>query len=340
VLGLAIYLALHGKIEYGYILTFSMLFLNVMAPLSEVHRIIDEGHESSLRVGDLIDILATPTDTSFDTPKTHKSALDVPGPLVRVEDLRVEYVAADGRPRCGLESISLAIGRGERIGIAGRSGSGKSTWLKVLLRLTHPCGGRVWFGGVPLEHVPRESIAELIGYVGQQPFVFSGTIEENIAYGVDNATPEAIQRAAQMACIDDEILAMPGGYEAEVAERGQNLSGGQRQRLALARLFLKDPPIFILDEATSALDTISERCVQRALAATRPDRTVIVVAHRLSTLLDTDRILVFDQGRIVESGSYTELVRQGGVFAELLRHAEEAASPSSEPVEEPALSAS
>jgi ATP-binding cassette subfamily B protein len=339
VLGLAIYLALHQRIGYGDILTFSMLFLNVMNPLSEVHRIIDEGHESSLRVGDLLDILGTPTDPSFDTPAAREPDLDVPGPVIRVEDLRVEYVTADGRRQPALGGIGLAIHRGERVGIAGRSGSGKSTWLKVLLRLTHPCDGRVWLGGLPLEEVSREAIARLIGYVGQSPFVFAGSIEENISYGVEGATPQAVRRAAQMACIDDEVLAMPGGYEAPVAERGQNLSGGQRQRLALARLFLKNPPILILDEATSALDNISERCVQRWLASTRPDRTILLVAHRLSTLLDTDRILVFDHGQIAESGSYQDLVRYGGVFADLLWHAQEATSPGDKPAEEPALSA-
>jgi ATP-binding cassette subfamily B protein len=262
----------------------------------------------------------------------------------------VEYQTADGRRKQALQGIDLAIRRGEWVGIAGRSGGGKSTWLKVLLRLTHPSGGRVSFGGVPLEDVSRQAIGHLIGYVGQVPFVFSGTIEENIAYGVDSASPEAIRRAAEMACIHDEILAMPAGYQAPVAERGQNLSGGQRQRLALARLFLKNPPILILDEATSALDNISERNVQRALAAARADRTVILVAHRLSTLLDADRILVFDNGQIVESGSYDELVQRGGVFSELLFCSQEPsggrASPEPsadgepEPEGEPALSAS
>jgi ATP-binding cassette subfamily B protein len=329
VLGLAIFLALKGQIEYGDILTFSMLFLNVMTPLSEVHRIIDEGQESSLRVGDLLDILATPADTSFETSAGRQPDLDIPGPLILANGLRVEYPMADGRTRRALDGVGLAIRRGERIGIAGRSGSGKSTWLKVLLRLTHPCGGEMWFGGVPLAEVSRQAIGRLVGYVGQSPFVFAGTIEENITYGIDGAKPEAVRRAAEMACIHDEIMAMPGGYQAEVAERGQNLSGGQRQRLALARLFLKDPPLLILDEATSALDTISERCVQRALSATQPDRTVLLVAHRLSTLLDTDRILVFDGGQIVESGTYDELVLRGGVFTDLLRHAQEASAPSS-----------
>ncbi len=329
VLGLAIFLALEGQIEYGDILTFSMLFLNVMTPLSEVHRIIDEGQESSLRVGDLLDILGMPADSSFEAPAGRAPDLDLPGPLILADGLRVEYPMADGRTRLALDGVGLAIRRGERIGIAGRSGSGKSTWLKVLLRLTHPCAGGMWFGGVPLAELSREAIGRLVGYVGQVPFVFAGTIEENITYGIDGASPEDVRRAAEMACIHDEILAMPGGYQAEVAERGQNLSGGQRQRLALARLFLKDPPVLILDEATSALDTISERCVQRSLSATRPDRTVLLVAHRLSTLLDTDRILVFDGGQIVERGTYDELVCRGGVFTDLLRHAQEASAPSS-----------
>jgi ATP-binding cassette subfamily B protein len=349
VLGLAIYLAIYRITDFADILTFSMLFLNVMTPLSEVHRIIDEGHEASLRVGDLLVMLASPNDPSFKTPPTPRPDLNCRGPLIAVNDLRVRYVTADGGTRLALDGLSLAIRRGERIGIAGRSGGGKSTWLKVLLRLAHPDAGRVRFGGLPLDKVSREAIGEMVGYVGQVPFVFAGTIEENIAYGVEGATPEAVRLAATKACIHEEIMSMPGGYRAVVAERGQNLSGGQRQRLALARLFLKNPPVIILDEATSALDTISERCVQRAIVETRRDRTVILVAHRLSTLLEADRILVFDNGRIVESGTYSQLVQAGGVFAELLMCAENASSPTPAPDEdgtagegdrtEPALSA-
>ena len=173
----------------------------------------------------------------------------------------------------------------------------------------------------------------MIGYVGQNPFVFSGTIAENIAYGCEHATIDQIREAARMACIDKEIANMPGEYQARVSERGQNLSGGQRQRIALARVFLKNPPILILDEGTSALDNISERRVQRAIHAARTDRTVILVAHRLSTLLDTDRIFVFDEGRVAETGTYNDLVRANGVFTELvLSAAAEFAPPPPPPV--------
>jgi ATP-binding cassette subfamily B protein len=146
-------------------------------------------------------------------------------------------------------------------------------------------------------------------------------VQANIAYGCEHATADKIRRAANMACIHDEIMMMPGGYKARVAERGQNLSGGQKQRIALARIFLKNPPVMILDEGTSALDNISERLVQQALIAASNDRTVILVAHRLTTLIDTDRILVFDDGRIAEVGAYEELIRRDGVFAELVRSA-------------------
>jgi ATP-binding cassette, subfamily B, bacterial len=323
VIAFAVYLFVHGGIRYGDILTFSVLFLNVMAPLNEVHRFIDEAHESSLRVADLVDILSQPPDRSFQLVECREPVPQVGKPLFVCEDLCVDYVTADGTPKRALNGVNLTIEHGETIGVAGRSGGGKSTWLRVLLRLVHPSGGRVTFGGVPLESVSRGAIGNLLGYVGQNPFVFSGTIAENIAYGSDGPSADRIRRAARLACIHDEIMAMPGGYDAVVAERGQNLSGGQRQRIALARVFLKNPPVLILDEGTSALDNISERRVQKAINAARKDRTVILVAHRLTTLLDADRILVFDDGQVVETGTYDELIQRGGVFSELVRFATE-----------------
>jgi ATP-binding cassette subfamily B protein len=325
VLALAVYLFAHGRVRYGDILTFSVLYLNVMSPLNEVHRFIDEAHESSLRVGDLLALLREPVDRSFRPVEPREPVLAPGAPVLTAEELRVDYPARAGGAhvlaRPALEDVSLCIRHGETIGVAGRSGCGKTTWLRSVLRLVHPTSGRVLIGGVPIESVSREAIGRLIGYVGQNPFVFSGTIAANIAYGSPAATPDDVRRAAELACIHDEILRMPGGYRARVAERGQNLSGGQRQRLALARIFLKNPPILILDEGTSALDNISERRIQQAITAARADRTVILVAHRLTTLLDTDRILVFDDGRIAETGTYAELLRRNGVFAELVRSA-------------------
>ncbi|MDB5352252.1 MAG: ABC-type multidrug transport system, ATPase and permease component [Planctomycetota bacterium] len=321
VVAFAVGLCLKGGISYGDILMFSVLFLNVMAPLNEIHRFIDETHDCSLKVGDLIDLLQRPEDRAFCPVSPREPALEVGDPLFVSEQLYVDYTTADGQFRRALDGLTLTVRHGETIGVAGRSGCGKTTWLRVLMRLVHPSSGYAAIGGVPLDSVSRESIGRLVGYVGQNPFVFSGTIAENIAYGMDGVSYDQLVQAATMAHLHEEILAMPGGYQARVSERGQNLSGGQRQRLALARVFLKNPPILILDEATSALDCISERKIQQAVASARRDRTVILVAHRLSTLIDTDRILVFDAGRIVESGPYDDLVRRNGVFADLVRHA-------------------
>ncbi len=320
VLALALYLAITrpGAVSFGDVLTFSILFLGVMAPLSEVHRVLDEGHEASLCVGDLLEMLSEPPDRSFVVAEPRPLQLHQAVPLVVFEKVALEYETAEGPRRRALDGIDLSIRRGETIGMAGKSGSGKSTWIKVLLRLAHPTEGSVLLAGAPLEQVTRADIGQLIGYVGQAPFVFAGTVAENIAYGNPAATREQIRHAAELAQLHDEIMQMAGGYDALVAERGGNLSGGQRQRLALARIILKKPAILILDEATSALDNISERHIQQELELKRADRTTILVAHRLSTLRDADRIVVFDDGRIVEVGTYDDLVQQGGVFTELV----------------------
>lgn len=323
VLAFAVYLFVQGRLQPGDVLMFSALFLNVMAPLNEVHRFMDEAHESSLRIGDLLGLLTVPVDRSFKAvDDAHVPHLAPGEPVFIANDLTVEFRATGGAARRALDSLSVVIRHGETIGVAGRSGGGKTTWLRTLMRLSHPSAGTASLGGMPLDRVSRKAIGKLIGYVGQNPFVFAGTVAQNIAYGCDRASDEQIRWAAEMACIHDEILLMHGGYRARVAERGQNLSGGQKQRIALARVFLKNPPILILDEGTSALDNTSERLVQKAINAARADRTVILVAHRLTTLRDADRILVFDNGRVVETGTYAELVRLNGVFAELVRSAE------------------
>ena len=322
VLGTATYMAINGHINYGDVLAFSVLFLNVMSPLNEIHRVIDEGHESSLRIGDLLEMLGKPRDASFAASNRDNILPAIGQPLVEIANLSAGYdVAGEYKPV--LNNVSLTIRHGQTIGVAGRSGSGKSTWIKVLLRLLHPTSGEVRFCGRELSQVTRQQLADIIGYVGQNPFVFAGTIAENIAYGCGQCSQQEIENAARAANIHDEIMAMPDGYSAAVSERGNNLSGGQRQRIAIARLLLKDGPVLILDEATSALDNISERCVQRALGIAAGHRTTILVAHRLTTLKDCDYIYVFDDGQIVESGTYDELVMGDGLFAELVYSAEQ-----------------
>lgn len=322
VLGFATYLAINQQISFGDVLTFSVLFLSIMAPLNEVHRVMDEGHEASLRVGDLLQLLHTPLDKSFDTPEKADTALVLGEPAISVDSLVVQYATPDGQIKRALDELSISITHGETIGVAGRSGSGKSTWIKVLLRILHPQSGKLHVGRQSIADISRKDIAQLVSYVGQNPFVFSGSVFDNIAYGNGDVSQRDVERAAELANIHEEILEMPGGYNAEVTERGQNLSGGQRQRLAIARLFLKRAPILILDEATSALDNISERRVQHSLTVHMDGRTTIIIAHRLSTLKNCDRILVFDDGKVCEQGAYEELVSQNGLFAELVHSAE------------------
>jgi ATP-binding cassette subfamily B protein len=353
VLALASYLAFQGTITVGEVLAFSVLFLNVMAPLNEIHRVIDEGHEASLRLADYLDLVNKPVDRSFNVTDEHVSnpepttlvAGDAqnkidskPNPLstaiidgsndpfIEFVNITAGYKLHEANRKPVLSDLSLSIALGETIGVAGASGSGKSTWIKVLLRLLHPASGHLTVGDRDIDMVSREWIAENVGYVGQNPFVFSGTIAANITYGCNHFEQSQIEVAAKDACLHDEIMRMNGGYEAHVEEMGRNLSGGQRQRLALARLMLKDPPVLILDEATSALDNISERHIQRALANKAKQHTTILIAHRLTTLKHCDRIFVFDEGQIAETGNYESLIQQNGIFAELVRSGEHPAA--------------
>lgn len=321
-LALATYFAVHEQISFGDILVFSVLYLSVMTPLNEIHRVLDEGHEAGLRVSNLLDMLREPPDCSFRIEAAAAPRLEKGRPAVQIENLVVEYPLPDGQVRRVLDGVSLSIFHGETVGVAGRSGSGKTTWIKVLLRLLHPKEGQVTLGSLSLPEIDRAAIAQQFAYVGQNPFVFSGTIAGNISYGNGDVSQEKIEEAARLAHLHDEILQMPGGYQARVSEHGLNLSGGQRQRLAIARILLKRAPLLILDEATSALDNISERGVQRALGLSSGERTTILIAHRLSTLHDCNRILVFDQGRIVGVGTYEELLQAGGLFAELVHSAQ------------------
>jgi ATP-binding cassette, subfamily B, bacterial len=322
IIGFAVVLAAYGEIPFGKVLTFSILFLNIMRPLKEVHRILDETYDSSIQVSVLLHMLSQPVDQSYGVVTMRAPRLDGSIPLLDCRDLVVEYATQDGPPRRILNGLNLEIRQGQTIGIAGRSGSGKSTWLRCVLRLIHPASGEVLVGGVPIGVLSREDIGKSIGYVSQVPFVFSGTVRENIAYGCGNVTESQIHDAAQQAHIHEEILEMSNGYDTALTERGGNLSGGQRQRIALARMFLKNPPVLILDEGTSALDNISERRIRAAIDHARQSHTVIMVAHRLTTLNQTDRIFVFDQGRVVEEGPFAELVEKNGVFTELVRSAE------------------
>jgi len=322
VVSLSIIMTAEHKLAPGEIVTFAMLYVSVITPLREIHRIIDEAHESALKVGDLMEMMAVPLDRSFEVKTNNEPTLTPSSPALETCNLEVQYLGDSTMlPTRVLKGVTTCIRVGETIGVAGRSGGGKSTWIKALLRLTHPSSGYISVGGVPCDDVSRQCIGDHIGYVGQNPYVFEGTVADNIRYGTANTSDAEMREAAKLACIDQEIQAMSEGYNSRISERGGNLSGGQKQRIALARVILKNPAILILDEATSALDNYTEREVLRGIGSGNETRTVIMVAHRLSTLKDADRILVFDDGRIAETGTYDDLIKRDGLFAELVRSA-------------------
>lgn len=216
-----------------------------------------------------------------------------------------------------LEDISISVKKAEIIAVVGRSGAGKTTFVDMLSRFYKPAKGRIIIDGLDIASLTLGSLRALIGVVSQDVMLFNDTIKANIAYGRPDATDEQIQSAAKAAYAHDFILQLPAGYETVVGERGVRLSGGQRQRLSIARALLKNPAILILDEATSSLDTESEIMVQGALENLMADRTSIVIAHRLSTVRRADRIIVFDRGRIIESGTHEKLLLNGNIYKKL-----------------------
>jgi ATP-binding cassette subfamily B multidrug efflux pump len=237
---------------------------------------------------------------------------------VRFDDVSFHY----GRPSGVIDHLSLTVKPGERVGLVGRSGAGKSTLVNLLLRFYDVEGGRLTIDGQDVAHVTQESLRASIGVVTQDTSLLHRSIRDNIRYGRPGASEDEIVAAAKRAEADEFIRGLADlngrtGYDAHVGERGVKLSGGQRQRVAIARLILKDAPILVLDEATSALDSEVEATIQDALYGLMKNRTVIAIAHRLSTIAVLDRLVVMDQGRIVETGTHAELLRLGGLYAQL-----------------------
>jgi ATP-binding cassette subfamily B protein len=256
-----------------------------------------------------------------------KSAISAPAspramPVLARGDVGFEKVSFAYPTRLdalAVNGVSLTVRAGEKVAIVGPSGAGKSTLFHLLLRFYDPAAGVISFDGVPIRDADPRELRSRIALVPQDSVVFAATARENIRFGRPEASDAEVERASDLAHASEFIRRLPGGFESQLGERGVTLSGGQRQRIAIARAILRDAPLLLLDEATSSLDAESETLVQTALEELMRHRTTLVIAHRLATVLSCDRIMVMDQGRIVEQGTHASLVAANGLYARLAR---------------------
>jgi subfamily B ATP-binding cassette protein MsbA len=301
---------LRGEMSPGDFITFYAGMVACYSPIKKVNNAISEIQESASGAADVFAELDR-------VPEMQEApdAVEIP-PLHDCLELKNVSFHYD-KPAPVLKNVNVKVGKGEFVALVGPSGAGKSTLVNLLPRFYDVLEGSVQIDGVDIRRVKLESLRRQIGFVTQEPILFHDTIASNIAFGEKEATPEKIEAAARTAHAHEFIKDLPKGYDTVVGDRGVMMSGGQRQRIALARAVMRNPAILLLDEATSSLDTESERLIQDAMDRFVKGRTTIVIAHRLSTILHADRIVVMDQGRIVETGTHQELLASGGVYRRL-----------------------
>ena len=306
-----------GEQTIGDFVLINALLLQIAIPLNFVGFIYREIRQGLADIEAMFAVLAVPAEIE---DKPGASALAIGSGAIRFEDVVFHYDS--DRPI--LKGISFEVPAGNTVAIVGPSGAGKSTISRLLFRFYDVTGGRVTIDGQDVRDVTQESLRQAIGMVPQDTVLFNDTIAYNIRYGRPEASEEDVRAAARMAQIDSFIETLPKGYASEVGERGLKLSGGEKQRVAIARTILKAPPILILDEATSALDTHTEREIQSALDQVSRNRTTVVIAHRLSTVVNADQILVLQAGVIAERGTHSELLAKGGLYASMWSRQREA----------------
>lgn len=304
-------------ITAGTIVAFTTVQARLLFPMMALMRValdLQTSRALFARIFEYLDL----RPAILDAPDAHEPS-DEPDRAGRVQFDHVTFRYPDASPeaRPTLDRVSFTVEPGEFVAFVGASGSGKTTIGSLIPRLYEATEGSVRYAGDDVRQLRQEPLMDRIGVVTQEPYLFHATIAENLRYALPGATQAEIERAARLANIHDTIMTFEDGYDTVVGERGYRLSGGEKQRIAIARVLLKNPRVLVLDEATSALDTVNERIVQRALDDARSGRTTIAIAHRLSTVVDADRIYVVSAGRIIEQGTHDELLEFEGAYAEL-----------------------
>ena len=316
--------ALNGSLNVGAYGVLVFLTQRLLWPLTDLAKTIDLFERAMASTRRIFGVLEAPVQI-VDQGAAPSSGISantnagnelqvLPIPIagaIELKDVQFRFLGSNA----GLSDFTLSIAAGGTTALVGVTGSGKSTVAKLLLRFYEPDSGVITFDGVDISQLSLFELRSNIGFVGQDVFMFEGTVAENIRYGDPACNDEQLHQAAHAAQALDFINALPGGMQTQVGERGVKLSGGQRQRLSLARAIIKDPPVLILDEATSAVDNETEAAIQRALEEVARDRTVLIIAHRLSTIVNADNIVVLEAGRVVEQGTHSELLALGGAYS-------------------------
>jgi ATP-binding cassette subfamily C protein CydCD len=311
-LGFGAYRVVDGDMSLAVLLVVLMMGVEVFRPLRDLRTVLHQGMVGQSAAGAVLEILEAEPPITDDVASREQAEIT---PTVAFENVSFAYPDTEGQAHSGL---NFSVAAGERIGIVGPSGAGKTTVVKLLLRIYEPQAGTVSIGGCPLKEMSLHDLRRQIAVVSQDTYLFHGTVEDNLRFGKPDATQQEITAAVKAANAEEFIDRLPQGYDTVIGERGLKLSGGQRQRIAIARALLRDAPILVLDEALSAVDAENEAVIQQALDRLMRGRTTLIFAHRLSSVIDTDRILVLGDGHVLEEGNHARLMAQGGAYHRLM----------------------